>query len=354
MRLYDLTLNEYVDKFGKMTERYFVQYLKGKGQNVDWVEKMRWTNYNAMFNKLVDAGKIKGPEANSRYWIRAFRDDVDNVGKFISMVQNDGELSESVNLNEKLLEIDDDVDRIYDKYFKEVIGKINNKEFKNSNEFYRYMNSSNRKVSLDTLIDEGIIQSPELITLNEKHKGILFDMLSTKHNGGIYFPKQRKLALTINQQPIEILIDNNYDLDKIKKIVGNRYRSFINEFSEKKVKGTIHHELAHLYDNVENNQHISKWIDDRQKNKGNKLDRYMNPVNVTPFEIEGVIHTIKQFKRHTDDWDSLTFDDILQDIPTLSTIKMEYFPGRPELWEKWKKLVLKRMAREGLLGDNMR
>lgn len=354
MRLYDLTMTEYVDKFGKITQRYFAQYMEDKGFKVDWVEKMRWTNYNALFNKLVDEGKITGQEANTRYWIRAFRDDVSNIGKFIDMIQHKDKLTESLKLTEKLLEIDEDVDRIYDMYFKNVIDKINNKEFDTPKEFEQFMKKENKKISLDTLIKEGIIQSPELIKLNEKHKGILFDMLSPATNSGLYLPKQRKLAISIHKEPISFMIDNDYNLDELKNALGQRYISFMNEFSEKKVKGTIHHELAHLYDNVEHNQHITKWIEKRQKNKNDKLDRFMNPVNATPFEIEGVIHTIKQFKRHTDNWDSLTFDDLLQDIPTLSAIKIEYFPGRPDIWKKWKKLVLKRMAREGLLGDNMR
>lgn len=354
MRLRDITMNEYVDKFGKMTEKYFIQYMEDKGQKVDWVEKMRWTNYNAMYNKLVDAGKITGQYANSRYWIRAFRNDHSNIEKFISMIRNDGTINESVTLNEKLLEIDDDVDRIYEAYFKEIIDGLNNKEFNTVKDFKQAIKRNIVKVSLDTLIKEGIIQSPELIELNDKHKGVLFEFNSDRTNGGLYSPKLRRVSISMYVEPISLLIQNDYDLDAVSDIIGkNRIGTFVNEYSPKKIKGTIHHEIAHLYDDVMHNKNIDKWISNRQK-FNSTYDRHINPVNVTPFEIEGVMHTIKQFKKNTDDWDELSFNDLFDIVPSLYGIRHEYFPGRPEIWEKWKKLVLKRMARENLLGDSMR
>ena len=351
MRLYDLTMNEYVDKFGKMTERYFVQYLKDKGQNVDWVEKMRWTNYNAMFNKLVDAGKIKGQEANSRYWIRAFRDDLSNIGKFISMVQNDGKLTESITLNEKLLEVDDDVDRIYDKYFKEIIDDIQNKEYENRNQFLNHIDRMKAKVSLDTLIKEGTIQSPELITLNDRHKGVMFTF-NYRDKGGYYNPSKRTVDISIDKMFARVFINSDYNMDDIVEMTGRpETRLYLeNILTAKRIKGTIHHEIAHLYDDVNHNKHIDRWLYDRAKNKHNEVER---PTNLTPFEIEGIIHTISQFKKDMNDWNTLTFEEVIERIPSLMGIKHEY-ANNQRAWEKWKKLVLKRMAREGLLGDNMR
>lgn len=351
MRLYDLTINEYVDKFGKMTERYFVQYMQDKGHNVDWVEKMRWTNYNAMFNKLVDAGKIKGQEANSRYWIRAFRADVANVGKFISMVQNDGTLTESINLNEKLLEIDDDVDRIYDKYFKDIIDKINNKEYENRKQFLNHIERMKDKVTLDTLIKEGIIQSPEMITLNEKHKGVMFTF-NHRDKGGFYNPSKRTVDVSIDKMFARVLINSDYNIDNIVELTGNlESKSYLeNMLTAKRIKGTIHHEIAHLYDDVNHHKHIGKWLSDRAINKHDEIDQ---PLNLSSFEIEGIIHTISQFKKDMDNWDSLTFDEVISQVPSLMGIKDEY-KNKQSSWKKWKKLVLKRMAREGLLGDNMR
>lgn len=87
MRLRDLELEEYVDTFGKMTQKYFVKYIEDKGSHVDWLERMRWSKYNAMFKQLVKDGQIEGKEADTKYWIRLFRDDVDNIGKFIQLIK---------------------------------------------------------------------------------------------------------------------------------------------------------------------------------------------------------------------------------------------------------------------------
>lgn len=89
MRLHELTLNEYADKFGKMTEPYFLEFTeKLTGKPADWVDKMRWTKYNVTFNELVKNGKLTGEQANTRYWIRAFRDDIQNVGKFMELLKS--------------------------------------------------------------------------------------------------------------------------------------------------------------------------------------------------------------------------------------------------------------------------
>lgn len=87
MRLRDLELNEYVDAFGKMTEPYFIQYMKDKDEDVDWLDKMRWTKYNASFKQLVSDGVITGKEADSKYWIRKFREDNANIEEFMKFVR---------------------------------------------------------------------------------------------------------------------------------------------------------------------------------------------------------------------------------------------------------------------------
>lgn len=89
MRLSDLVLTEYVDKFGKMTLPYYMKYIEDlTGKKADWIDKSNWTNHNAMFNKFVASGKITGQEANSRYWIRQFRDDFKKVGEFIQFIKS--------------------------------------------------------------------------------------------------------------------------------------------------------------------------------------------------------------------------------------------------------------------------
>ena len=76
------------------------------------------------------------------------------------------------------------------------------------------------------------------------------------------------------------------------------------------------------------------------------------PVNATKMEIQGQIHNIKQlYNKYKNNWNVLTFDDILNISPALNTVNNSLPSNFKERWLRDLKI---RMNREGLLGKNMR
>mgnify|MGYP000110725046 CR=1 FL=1 len=118
---------------------------------------------------------------------------------------------------------------------------------------------------------------------------------------------------------------------------------------EEKIKGSIHHELAHWLDDTLHNFHITKRVE-KQMQK-NTRDLKNIPVNVTNFEIEAQMHNIKQlYNKYSDIWDNLTFIDMINKSPSLISV----YNSTPKTFKDgWLKKLKTRMYREGLLGKNM-
>lgn len=256
------------------------------------------------------------------------------------------QLLESVTLNEKMLEIDDDVERLYQTFFHPIFEKIGNKEFDDVVSFRRYMATMYKMEMLSDLIDDGVITSPELKKVSELRPNFMLEFNKSSETGGMYIADDDVIIVSLSTKDFELLIAANYDIDTLKDMVGSSIKYVFDELQPRKIKGTIHHELAHLYDDTINNQHIKKWNDSPDKNKG--------VVHNTKFEIEGIMHTIKQFRKDMSNWDSMTFDDMVNRIPSVSAIRDDMVDDKPLTWEYWKRKVKQRMAREGLLGSNMR
>lgn len=266
----------------------------------------------------------------------------------MSDLQNYIKIIEASILTEKLLEIDDDIDRIYDTYFKQIINAIQENKFTTPTEFITYAKENTVTTSLDEMIKSEIVQSDELIMLAEKVPNSTLVFNDPMHSGAKYVPKEYKVLVSIHLEAVLLLINHDYDFGKLENVIPSEsFESFKSEFTEEKIKGSIHHELAHFYDNVMHGKHIENWIDKRYK-------RYKKDINTTKFEIEGIIHTIKQFKKKFDDWDYITFDEMIQKIPSLSEISRKLKNEKPLEREYWMRKIKQRMAREGLLGNEMR
>jgi len=125
------------------------------------------------------------------------------------------------------------------------------------------------------------------------------------------------------------------------------------EFTEERIKGSIHHELAHWIDDTMHNQHIKKYVDNNiEKNAaGEALPYNKTTVNAIPMERQAQIHNIKQLhNKYKDIWDTLSFNDMIELSNTLKAT-MTSLPA--ELRKQWIKDTKMRMYREGLLGIKM-
>ena len=242
-------------------------------------------------------------------------------------------LCEKNILTEKLHNVNDDVDLIYNKYFKNDIEKLKQTGIITKEMFKRYQT------------DTSILQNLKSIKTHELNPCEIL----INHGGNAYLPTKNIIKISINDNAVDYVIDDNDgDFKKaLDNISDDLKKSLYNEFEEHKIKGSIHHELTHWIDDTLYGSHINKYI--QKRNKNNKFDN--TNVNTLPFEINAQIHSINQIKnKNIDKWNELTFLDLIDLSPSLSTIynQLSYDDRK-----KWLKKLKKRMHREGLLGNKM-
>ena len=236
---------------------------------------------------------------------------------------------------EKLTAVDDDVNLIYDLYFKKDIEEI---------EKTGIVKSSMFQIS-ET--DTSILQSEESLKGNELAPCKI--LINRNQNG--YDPINKIIVISVNFGALNFALGEGGNIEKTsQKLPVNKRTSFLKQFTKEKIKGSIHHELAHWLDDVFNNQHILKRIKKQisagTSNIGGK------PVNAEKFEIQGQIHNIKQLHNSfSDKWNEMTFREMISLSPALNTV---YNQLNSEQLKQWKRDLKTRMSREGLLGNKMR
>jgi hypothetical protein len=184
---------------------------------------------------------------------------------------------------------------------------------------------------------------PVKITINKKY---------SHESENFYSYKNNIIGLSVNKNAVDYVLRKNGDLNlainSLEPNVGKRLKQ---EFTEEKIKGSIHHELVHWIDNNLNNQHIRKAIEKRNKILSTKQKASLKNINTLGFERQSQIHNIRQlYLKHRNKWDELTFVDMLLLSPPLITI-YNILSGDDR--KKWIMLTKKRMHREGLLGQKM-
>jgi hypothetical protein len=240
-------------------------------------------------------------------------------------------------LSEKLTEVDSDVDMLYDKYFKDDVDAIERTGFVTSAMFE------------EAETDTSILTSPDSIKCHELNPCVI------KINPGLNFynPKHKIIGIGAFKNAISFVM--NYAKGNIERALEElsdekQRKSLIKEFTEARIKGSIHHELAHWIDDTLNNKHIEARVDRARERNTTSLGGI--PVDATRMEIQAQIHNVKQvYNKHKDMWDEMTFQDMLELSPSLHSVNNK-FTG--ETRAKWRKELKLRMHREGLLGKNMR
>jgi len=239
-------------------------------------------------------------------------------------------------LAEKLTNVDSDVDLIYNTYFKKDIDEISK-----TGVITRYM------FDMPTT-DTSVLKDDASIKANELNPCKIL----INNGGNHYAPLQHIISVSINDGARDFILDNfngiiTNAVDYLSDL--NQKKSLEQEFTEHKIKGSIHHELAHWIDDTMNNNHIQKVIKKAQEYRSNSL--YDIPVNATKMEIQGQIHNIKQlYNKYKDTWDTLSWNNLIELSPSLSNIN-KILTGN--INTKWVRDLKIRMHREGLLGKNM-
>lgn len=236
-------------------------------------------------------------------------------------------------LTEELHNVDDDVDLLYNKFFKADIDEVKRTGILTKDLFKKYE------------IDTSILKNPKSIKTHKLNPCEIF--INSGSNG--YMPSKQIIRLSINKNAVNHVIDDhNGNLkNAIDDISDDLKDSLNNEFEEHKIKGSIHHELTHWIDDTLYGSHINKFINKNIEDR--KYDGIT--VNTLPFEINGQIHAIKQLKKkHEDKWNYITFRDLLKFSPPL----LQIYKSLPyDDKNEWIKKIKKRMHREGLLGRKM-
>ena len=242
-------------------------------------------------------------------------------------------------LNEALINVDDDVNLIYNIFFKKDIDKISKTGY------------ITKKMFLESETDTSILTNEKSIEANEKNPCII--RINNKNISNAYDPIKNIIYMSVNDNALAFTLNNfdgdiNRALEYLKN--SNQYESFKMEFTEEKIKGSIHHELVHWIDDTFNKQHIKKRIVKRL-NSNTKNSKNI-PVDSTKMEIQAQIHNIKQLhNKYNHKWDQLTLKDLFNLSPSLNTIHNKL--NKPFL-KQWLIDLIKRMDREKLLGKNMR
>jgi hypothetical protein len=250
-------------------------------------------------------------------------------------------VEETFLINERLMHVDDDVDLIYNMFFKEDIDMINLSGFINENMFKR---------SEITTFD---LKSPLAEKANKENN---CKILINKYGSNFYNPEGKLISCAINSGAVRYVIGEFRgsldDAVRSFKLGGDMRKAsmLLSEFTEAKMKGSIHHELAHWIDDTLHNNHIKNRADKVGEIKKDMTKRGL-PINADKMEIQGQIHNIAQLKKqHLDNWDELTFKDVIALSTTISVIDNQL---KGDIRKQWLRDLKTRMHREGLLGKSM-
>jgi hypothetical protein len=249
-------------------------------------------------------------------------------------------------LTEATIQVSSDVDLLYNLYFKEFIDYLNQ------------TGQVDKRLIKVSETDSSILKCEQSIKSNEVNPiTIYINHSSQVTSRNYYYPTSKLISLSFNFDVVDLIYDSgNIDM-AVQEIPTNRINNFKSELTEYRIKGSIHHELAHWINDSLYNSHIDTML----KKKNDLINRGIKkttrnhihniPRNDGNIEIEGQIHNIVQlYRKFKDVWNELTFMDIMDFLPSLNTV---YKNLTPELRSEWIKNLKKRMYREGLLGNNM-
>jgi hypothetical protein len=234
-------------------------------------------------------------------------------------------------LKEATFDLQIDVDWIYNEFCKSTIDAILNDEWDGHCPMSR--------ISTKMLRSEDAIKAH---ALNPSHITI------NGFNGAAYYPRTNSISLGINRLALDFIKKYNRSLEDAMSVLSPSQKKSIKlDISPQTVKGTIYHELAHWVEDS-NYRNVEMHLIRQQNTPYSKRKSDYN----TPVEINAIIHQIVLLKNEfSTEWDNLTFREMLDKDRFLSTIE-KYL--KPEEYSKWCRTIATRMAREGLLGKNMR
>jgi hypothetical protein len=127
---------------------------------------------------------------------------------------------------------------------------------------------------------------------------------------------------------------------------------FLDDISERKIKGSIYHEMVHWLDNTFNDEFITRLLI-RSDTNISVLNADGKIPQSSYYEVNAQVHAIKQMRRQTNDhiWNSWTWDMLVKNSVVLTMISEKTKDVND--YVRWKRALLKRLIRENLIGNNI-
>jgi hypothetical protein len=262
-------------------------------------------------------------------------------------VLNEDSFDYSEYLLEKTFDIDEDVDYIYDNFFKQFINNFKLKKI-------TIKDLNNWKIKV---IKSSELKNKESIQAHNLNPIIITNNI-LDNEGNFYAPNKNRINISLKINTLLKYIEYNYNDNEIqKRLPDYQYEMFKNELTEIGIKSSIYHELSHWLSDSLFNRHMKTIMDLANKYDNPELLKLnQKDVNLTYFEIDAQIHAIKNLKRLFNTfWDKWSFEKIFLNYPALmATAQTVYKRYGKEILNIWQKNLIKRMNRENLLGKNMK
>lgn len=268
-------------------------------------------------------------------------------------------------LTEKTYNVKQDVDYLYNRFFKQLCEDMKNDKLFNIESYKDDSYEEAKKISTFTSHKDillGYIHSSELksidcIKANESIPvPIFFGIIEEGNHYNFSIKKQRYIFMGPNSFIANTIISSG--LQNLFKIIPpaseKRARNEIEEF---RIKASMSHELSHWIDDAYHDI-FHKIIGDENSSPKEIMKRLKlnkKSVDATYFEIQGQIHGIEQLKNaYKGSWDEITLNKLLDLYPSLHHIALTLYKLDEDEFKQWSKDLVSRLHRENLLGKNMR
>jgi hypothetical protein len=255
-------------------------------------------------------------------------------------------------LTEKTFQLTADANLLYNQAYKDFLKIFKEKDFEKlrTNLNKRYDGKDTTFLSTDSsVLKSKDAQKAHLLNPVKIRLGIY-------HGGSGYSPEEvsinnmTSITISLNKQVMDIIRQNTISIVPEEQLL-----RFNNELKPDRIKGTIAHELSHWMNDTLNNKHIANLlIIAKELSDPEILKLKQANVNMTHFELDAQIHALKQIKANNRKlWDTWTLYDVFQIYTSLNSIASS-LKNNPVAFDLWQKALIKRMAREKILGKNMR
>ena len=246
-------------------------------------------------------------------------------------------------LTEKVFDLSEDVEYIYDVFFRDKI------------ENYIDIGIAPKEGVYGNMYSDELISS---VAVESDSKNPVKILCGASIGGSSYNPVNQTIRISLSDGALRALA-----VSKKRDISWQDKKTLEVALSEKGVKQTIAHELSHWVQDSLYSGYIYTLISKAMKlDIKNPQDRKVakkllhgKEVNSSAFEIDAQIHGLVETKTwfSQSEWDEMTVADLFYEYPALRATAVQLYAVDKKVYEQWVRDLIKRMARENILGKSM-